>query len=148
MIVTIRDYSDEYSRFSVEMPDLGTSDLIDLVLTDGSNLATALSGAILGTIVNINWDQVADAGTDTRPASGEAQREKKLRLSWREDVNNRHGAVEIPTADFGVLAQPGTDLVPLDHAEVAPIVSWIEGNMEVGGQSVTVERAELVGRAS
>jgi hypothetical protein len=108
-----------------------------------------LGGAILGTLLSVTFTQEPVANADERPTSGEAQREKGLRLVYVDDVNGDRGGITIGTADFGALAQPATDLVPLTHAEVSPIVSWMETNMKSkAGNAITVESAKLVGRSS
>lgn len=145
----IRDFSDEYTTLSVPVDDLETASAWSVVEAMGADLEAALAGAILGTLVEISFRQAAIDNADDRPASGEAQREKGLRLFYHDDVDGRKGNVTIGTADFGALAQPGTDLVPLDHAEVAPIVTWVEQYVNiVPDQTVTVDRAVLVGRNS
>lgn len=145
----IRDFSDEYTTLSVEVDDLESASVWSVVETMNSELETALGGAILGTLVSVTFSQPTIENADARPASGEAQREKGLRLFFIDDVNGDRGNVTIGTADFGALAQPGTDLVPLTHAEVAPIVAWLEQYVQINlGNTVTVERAVLVGRNS
>lgn len=147
--VKIRDYSDEYTTFRVAHDDLVTGSLWDTPEGWASGLEAALGGAIMGTVVSITFSQAAVSNADTRPASGEAQREKGLRLAYIDDVDSARYGITIGTADFGALAQPGTDIVPLDHAEVAPIVSWLEANVKSkNGNDITVESATLVGRNS
>ena len=145
----IRDFSDEYTTLSFEVDDLETGSGWALVETMNDALEAALAGAILGTLVSVTFSQATVENADARPVSGEAQREKGLRLFFIDDTNGDRGNVTVGTADFGALAQPGTDLVPLDHAEVAPIVTWIEQYVQINlGNTVTVERAVLVGRNS
>ena len=144
----IRDNSDEYTTMSVEVDDLELASPWSLVDTMAADLEAALAGAILGTLVSVTFSQEAIENIDNRPASGEAQREKGLRLFFTDQVNGRKGNVTVGTADFGALAQPGQDTVPLTHAEVAPIVTWIEDYARIAGQIVLVDRAVLVGRNS
>lgn len=145
----IRDYSDEYTTFRVALDDLVTGSVWDTPEGWAEGLETALGGAIMGTLVSVTFTQAGVDNPDVRPASGEAQREKGLRLSYIDDVDSARYSITIGTADFGNLAQPGTDIVPLDHAEVSPIVSWMETNIKSkNGNDITVESATLVGRNS
>jgi hypothetical protein len=145
----IRDFSDEITTFRLNFADLVSGSVWDTPEGWAEALETALGGAILGTLVSITFSQDGVSNADERPASGEAQREKGLRLVYVDDVTGDRGGVTIGTADFGALAQPGTDLVPLDHAEVAPIVTFMEANAKSkAGNSITVESAKLVGRSS
>lgn len=147
--VKIRDFSDEITTFRMRFPDLTGLNVFSLALDEANDLEAALAGAILGTVVSITYSQEAVTNPDVRPVSGEAQREKGLRLVYVDDVTGDRGGVTLGTADFGTLAQPGTDLIPLDHAEVAPIVAWMEANSESkAGNPITVESAKLVGRSN
>lgn len=149
LTVSIRDFSDEITTFRVRFPDLTSLNVFSLALDESSDLEGTLAGAILGTIVSITFSQETVTNADERPASGEAQREKGLRLVMVDTVTGDRSGITIGTADFGALAQPGTDLVPLDHAEVSPIVEWLEANTESkAGNPVVVESAKLVGRSS
>lgn len=147
--VRLRDYSDEYSSFSVPVADLEGTDVWTVVTGLAGGLETALAGAVRGTVVAINYTQGGVAEDDNRPASAEAAREQALRLFYRDDVDGNRGTISIGTVDWGALAQPATDLVPLDHAEVAPLVAWFEANMlSVSGNPITIESAALVGRSN
>lgn len=147
--VRLRDYSDEYSSFSVPVADLQGTDVWTVATGLASGLQTALGGAIRGTLVSITFSQGGVAEDDSRPASAEAAREQALRLFYRDDVENSRGTISIGTVDWGALAQPGTDIVPLDHAEVAPLVTWFEANMlSPSGNAIVIESAALVGRSN
>jgi hypothetical protein len=146
--VRVRDYSDEYTSLSLNVGDLASLDTISVAEGHAGDLATALDALMLGTIVGIGFNQTADEGADTRPASGEAQREKGMRFFFHEETNNRKGSFTVPTADFGTYAQPGTDLVDLDDVAIAALVTWVEANVEIDGIAVVVDRAVLVGRNS
>lgn len=141
----IRDFSDEYSTVSFPVTDIAAGGTIADANTLVDNIAAAVDPLVLGTIVGGSLSQEFFPGSDTRPASGEAQREKGLRIYWTNGAG-RYGSVTLPTADFGTLAQPGTDLV--DLADLAALVSLIEANITLDGVGVTVERAVLVGRSS
>lgn len=147
LAVRIRDFSDEYTTVIFRVADLGGSDVWTVATGLASGIESALAGAILGTLVSVDFSQYAVSNADEAPASGEAQREKRLRLAFQDDVTGDRYGITIGTADWGALAQPGTDLVPLDHAEVAPIVTWMEANaLSKAGNAITVTSAELVGR--
>lgn len=147
--VRIRDYSDEYTNFSVPVTDLDGTDVWTVASGLASGIDSALAGAIRGTVVSITFSQGGVAEDDSRPASSEAAREQALRLFYRDDVDGNRGTISIGTVDWGALAQPATDLVPLDHAEVAPLVTWFEANMlSVSGNPITIESAALVGRSN
>lgn len=149
LTVTFKDHSGELTRARFPIPDTPGTDLFQTALDEISGLESALAGIYLGTLVSISYSESPVENPDDFPASGEAQREKGLRLFYRDDVNGKKYNVTIGTADFGTLAQQGTDLVPLDHAEVAPLVTWMETEMlSVDGNSITVDRAVLVGRSS
>lgn len=145
----IRDYSDEITTFRVYFDDLTSGSVWSTPEGWGDALEAALGGAILGTLLSITFSQEVNTNPNDRPASGEAQREKGLRLVYVDDVTGDRGGITIGTADFGVLAQPATDLVPLTHAEVAPIVAFLEDAVKSkAGNDITVESAKLVGRAT
>lgn len=143
--VRIRDFSDEYSTVSFPVDDIAAAGSISDANTLVDNFVAAIDPLVLGTVVVGSLSQAFFEGADARPASGEAQREKGLRIYWTNGAG-RYGSVTLPTADFGTLAQPGTDLI--DLADIASLVTLIEANITLEGLPVTVERAILVGRAS
>jgi hypothetical protein len=145
----IKDYSGEYTTTTFYVDGLDAIDTFDGANIIMQNLETALGGLILGTLVDVAWRQKGVDNVDALPASGEAQREKGLRFFFHDDVTGEKGNITIGTVDYGAIAQPETDLVDLANAEVAPVVTWVEANVQLNeGNSVTVDRAVLVGRNS
>lgn len=149
LVAKIRDFSDEYTTFRLKTPDLITGSVWDTPEGWAESLEAALGGAILGTLVSVTFSQDGVINEDTRPASGEAQREKGLRLVYVDNITSKRYGFTIGTADFDALAQPGTDIVPLAHAEVAPIVTFVEATvLSPAGNAITVESAKIVGRGT
>ena len=140
----IRDYSDEYSTFTVEGVDLSAANFTAQVALYTA-LQTSLDGIILGTIaarqvvasqVNVN---------DVRPASAFAQRENKALVSYRNDITGELRRAEIPTPDLA-LTIAGTDLFDLTLAAVIAFVTDFEAYVNIGGQTWTVEEIRYVAR--
>ena len=143
-----KDFSGEYSIMRIPVNDLEVLQTWQTAVDYASDFAAAVAGAYLGVLQSISFTQNNLITEDnSNPVSGEAQREKGLRFFVHDSVTGDKSHVTLPTADWGTYAEPGTDLVDLAHAEIAPIVTFLEANMEINqGNSVIVDRAVLVGR--
>jgi hypothetical protein len=83
------------------------------------------------------------------PSSPYANREAGARVFYHNDTSNEKGRVTIPGPDLAnVDIQAGSDLFDLTDTEMASLVTWLEANAEYDGESITVDRAVLVGRNS
>lgn len=145
----IRDNSDEYSNVSFLVEDLVTLDVWDDVETLAAALEAAIEGMIIGTLVSVHFRQIANTVDDTRPANAFAQREVGVRFFYSDDVTGQKYNVTVATPDLTAVATPGSDEVLLTDAEIAPMVTFIEGStISPDGNAVTVDRAVIVGRNS
>jgi len=147
----IRDYSDEYSFMGVRVPDItNAANQWQLVQDAVASLEAVLAPMIMGTIVSWSFSQEGeDIDGDVRPASPEAQREKAIRMTYVDTVTNKRSSIIIPTANWSLSRQPGTDLVDLTWSLFAAWVVFFEGNvLSEAGNPVNVDRAVNVGRSN
>lgn len=143
-----RDYSDEYSTFSVLVPDIdGVGRLWTSVETLAGALETAVEDISLATLVSINFRQIANTEDDQQPTSPFAEREAGLRFFYSDDVNAKKYHITIPAPDYATIDIPGSDEIPLSQTQVAAMVSWMETEMvSADGNAITVDRVVKVGR--
>lgn len=148
---SILDFSNETSTVGIWLPQLSSANF-DIVSGDavGENvgdLRVAMNGLILGnhlrrTVVGVVHNDVA-----TLPTDASAQRERKVRIVYRDTVTTELGAIEIPTADYDALATQGTDVVDITAGAMATFVTALENNaVSRDGNAIQVVSAQLVGR--
>jgi len=146
--IRIRDYSDEYSSVQANVTDLN---MVDDTWANADGIVQGLWDAVgnitLGTLVESSFRQTADTAADERPASPYAQRELAARFFFQNAAGDG-GYISVPAPDLANLdVLAGTDLLDLEDTEAAALVTWIEANVQVDGEAVTVDRAVIVGRS-
>lgn len=147
---SIRDWSDEYSSVAFPIAEpLGTTTYADHEVGPLATFRTAVAGVTLGTIAR-EWERVYEGGNDQRPASPLAQREFGLRVFYELDTSGEKRNLTIGAVDIAALTvDGGSDLVELaDGGPMAALVSAMESEMEVNGETITVTKAQIVGRNS
>lgn len=143
-----RDYSDEYSTFSVLVDDIDgvTRTWVELA-SQISGLESAVEAVSLCTLVSVHFRQLGNTLDDTIPASPYAEREAGIRLFYSDDVNGKKYNVTVPGPDYATIDVPGTDEIPLTQTQIANMVTWMEAHMvSPDGNAITVDRAVKVGR--
>ncbi len=143
-----RDYSNEYSTFSVLVEEIdGIARTFDGLQSEVAALESAVEAISLATLVSINFRQIANTEDDQAPTSPFAEREHGLRFFYSDDVNAKKYHITVPAPDYATIDVPGSDEVPLDQTEVAALVSWMEAEMQsADGNAITVDRVVKVGR--
>ena len=148
-VLTIRDYSKETSRFTVNYGAVTAVSLPGL-LTDWGNLKTATQGIILGVQANETLNIDNTILSTAVPASPFAQRELKIEVSYTGDVSGKTFQVEIPTPDLAALTLNNTDEVLLaDGGVMAAFVTAFETiarSPDNDTETVTVVKALVKGR--
>lgn len=147
---SIRDWSDEYSSVAFPIAEpIGTTTYADHEAGPLATFRSAVDGVTLGTIAR-EWERVYEGGNDQRPASALAQREFGLRVFYELDTSGEKRNLTIGAVDIAALqVDGGSDLVELaDGGPMAALVSAMEAEMEVNGETITVTRAQIVGRNS
>lgn len=147
---SVRDWSDEYGRVEFPLADQGgTETIADIDTNLLSEFRTAVEGVSLGQIAR-EAVRILEGGDDSRPTSSLAQREFGLRVFYETNVSGEKRNLTVPCVDIAALdVAGGSDLVNLEDAgPMAALVTAIEDHLEVAGESVTVTRAQIVGRNS
>lgn len=146
--VSVLDYSNEVGTINVPTAGMIPAELWSSRQSEIADLETAIGGLTLGTDFRYAFRQNEVDDAKILPASPLAQREMGLRVFFHQTNGTPTGYITIPAVDVANLAQPNTDIVPLDDPLLAPLVTWLETNGELQGQGITVDRAVLVGRNS
>jgi hypothetical protein len=144
----IRDFSDEYSGFTLNIPDV---DETSWVATNTSVLAlqTAVDAICIGNIATRNLQAYSENVDDTRPTSPYAQRETGLRFFYSDNVNGNKYHATLPCPDLSIVAEAGTDQVDLEEVLVAAVVTAFEAlAVSPDGNAITINKAVIVGRRS
>lgn len=149
VIATLVDYGGEKSTMSAAITAPVGGDTWAGILSYMTTLETALGNFSRGYLESIVYRA---GGVENAPAVAsdpDAQRESGARFFFYESVTNKKGYITVPMPDLqNVAILAGTDLLDLTDTEAAAIVTWIEANVELAGQSVTVSKASVVGRAN
>lgn len=118
-------------------------------------LEAAIMGVVTGNLVNVSGKSLDDPQAGAVPADVWSQREIALRVWGRGNVSGKLYSITIGTADLTALTPGADDIVPLGNAAMAALVTALEDYWEptydgaVGTtENVTVERAQVVGRAN
>lgn len=146
---SIRDWSDEYSSVVFPMAtQAGVETVANLDTNQLDTIRSAVQGVSLGTVAREKVI-ILQGGNDARPGSALAQREHALRV-FMETPSGEKRNLTIAAVDIASLTvDGGSDLVELaDAGAMAALVSAIETYVEYGGESVTVTKAQIVGRNS
>lgn len=149
--LTILDHSNETSRVGFHLPDMSAANY-EAVSGDGvgqsvGELRLALNPLILGN--HLRRTVVSDLYLDaaTLPTNGAAQRERKARFTYRDTVNARLGAFEIPTFDSETYATPGTDVLDITQTDIAAMITAVETHaVSRDGNAIEVLSGQIVGR--
>jgi hypothetical protein len=145
----IRDHGDEYSNAAINIPDQAGATVWTAIEVIYDGFIAAVEGLTLGTMVAASVQQVVDENADAAAASPYAQRELGLRFFFHDDTNFTKGYFTVPCPDLANIdLESDGDTADLTDTEVAAMVTWLEANAELNGQSVVVDRAVVVGRAS
>lgn len=148
--LTVRDYSDEYSRVSFNTPEPaadGTDWAANLALH--AALQAAVDALCIGNLAREQFVAYVEPLNDARPANQYAQRETGLRLFWVDATTGQKGHWTIPCPDLSLIANPGSDQVDLTVSVVGTLVSAIEAlAVSPAGNSIEIYKGVIVGRRS
>lgn len=150
--IQYRDFSDELS--TVQFP-IGPITVVTIVaeLVELAALRAAVAGITLGVQAadTIIMDKTIISAA--RPASENAQRERKWLVNYHGNTSNTKGTLTIPTAALIGRIIPGTDLADLTEASMATFVTAFNATVlkqyaaGVGGvETVTLDKVTAVGR--
>jgi len=148
-VLSIRDYSKELSRFTVNFAGITVGNLGD-ILSQWGALKTATDAIILG--VEAKEQLVLDNTilSAAVPASPFAQRELKLEITYVGDTTQKVFQLEIPTPDLAALTLNNTDEVVL--ADGGVMAAWVTAFETIAKspdddtETVTVVQALVKGR--
>lgn len=148
---SIRDHSEEYSRFELNIPDLDETNIVanELLITA---VRTAIAALTMGEIAEETVLLRKSVVSTATPSDAAAQRELGLRLFYR-DLDSPAGAgkkfhVTIGCPDVDNIAQQGTNEVDITGvAVVSAIVTALEALIvSPYGGSVQFYKGLIVGR--
>lgn len=148
-VLTIRDYSKELSRFTVNYTGVTAVNIGD-ILSQWGALKTATQNVILG--VQANEQLVLDNTklSAAVPASPFAQRELKLLVNYVGNTSGKPFQLEIPTPDLAALTLNNTDEVVI--ADGGVMAAWVAAFETIAKspdsdvETVTVTSAFIRGR--
>lgn len=147
----IRDNSDEYSSFSLEINEVDSLNYQDVARTDPTGAAyaieQALDGLIVGNIASYKALCEDEKVNDVRPANGFAQVETAIRI-YAQTAQGKTHSVTLATPDLATIAVGGQDELNLAQPEVDALVQALNSHWTPGGTAVTVQKIEVIGRAS
>ncbi len=147
IVSTLVDYGGEKSTFTAQIPDPIGADTWTVILAYLTTLETAIGNFSRGYLESIFYRAGGVENSPDVASSPDAQRELGARFFFSESTTNKKGFITIPMPDLANLdIVPLTDFLDLTDTETAAMVTWIEANVELAGQSVTVARAVIVGR--
>lgn len=145
---SVRDFSDEYGRVQFPITDAAPADTGAEIAGWVTDMAAAIAGVSLGNVARQSV-VLYEGGTDERPASALAQREFGLRVFYQTDTSFEKRNLTIPAVDIAALTiAGGSDLADITAGALATLVAEMESQMEVGGETITVTHAQIVGRNS
>lgn len=145
---SVRDFSDEYSNFGINIADV---DEVNWVATDTAVgvIQTALAALTVGNIASRQLVAYNETVNDTRPSNAFAQRETGLRLHYQDDVTGKKYHVTVPAPDLSLIAEGGTDDVDMTLSIVSTLTAAIEAvAVSPEGNGITFYRGTIVGRRS
>ena len=148
-VLSVRDYSKETSRFTVQFSPITAVNIGD-ILSQWGSLKTATDAIILG--VPSNEQLVLDNTvlSNAVPGSPFAQRELKLEVAYRGNTTGKGFTIEIPTPDLNSLTLNNTDEVVL--ADGGVMEAWVTAFETLAkspndpSENVTVFSARVKGR--
>jgi hypothetical protein len=149
LTVRLRDYGDEYSSVTARVGDQSGADTwTDLAAVAASFLA-AVGGVTLLNPLTTSFFQYTDENADVKASDPYAQRELGLRFFFHDTTAFEKGYLTVPGPDLANIdLESDGDTADLTDSEVAAMVTWIEANVLIQGNAVTVDRAVVVGRAN
>ena len=146
LVATFIDKSRERSVVTMPIDDQGGSVTITDIGSFVTTLESALNGVSLATLYSIAFRQQFVDDEDATPASPYAQREAGIRIFYHDTAGSKR-TVTVPAPDMANcdLVAAG-DEFDLTDTEMAALVTWIEANVTVDGNAVTVDKAVYIGR--
>ncbi len=145
----IRDYGEEYSVVTANVVDQGGADAWSALQTIADAFQTAVQGVSLGETITVSHTQYTDENADVAATDPYAQRELGLRFFFHDTTSFKKGYLTVPAPDLsGIELESDGDHAVLTDSPVSVLVTWIEANVLVVGNAVTVDRAIVVGRNS
>lgn len=144
--VTYIDHSDEKSTAKGNMGPI-TALTIAGFLTQFGALKAAMEDLSLGVMIQDSWTGDVTKYNSVRPADPNAQRERKWRVDYMDNVNFAIHQFEIPVAKAAGQVIAGTDFADLSTAEWVAFKTAFEAMFKSpDGNAVTLQGAHLVGR--
>lgn len=147
---TIRDHTDEYSSFALNIPDVDETNWVATNTTIAS-IQTAVAALTVGNIARRQLTAEVAQIDDTTPANPYAQRELGLRLFCQETASpfkKFHFTIACP--DLTVINVGPKDEVDVNSVTVVnALATVLEGFAKSpDGNDFEIYRAKIVGRAS
>jgi len=147
LVASLVDDSGEVGTVTMKLADQGGAVTITVIETIAASLEAALESISLLTLKNIWFRQAMLTEDGAAPSSPYANRERGSLVFFHTDTSNEKGRVTVPGPDLvNVARNAGTDEFDLSDTEMAALVTWMETNIEYRGESITVDKALLVGR--
>lgn len=145
---SILDHSkeDAASTFRVPIPTLVAGN-IAAQSTLISDLGSALTAIIEGTVQQTRVVADVVAGSSVRPTSKTAQREMKWLVMYQDNVTNKKYRTEIPTADLSLLDGTSDHIQDLTAGAIGTFVTAFQALVRpLGTNAVTVLDIVFVGK--
>lgn len=143
---TILDNSGESSKFQVRVLELTSGNFATWV-SDMADLGSAIGGIINGT--QATERRILDKLflSRTRPASTDAQREKKWLVVYEDSTTHKLYRSELPCADLSLLTSGSDRIVSFPTGPLADFkTAWEAFVKSPDGNAVTLSYIEFVGK--
>jgi len=143
------DHSRETSRTSYYVAE-GAGDDLTTAIADADAVHDAMAVITLCNFLDQNIIVPVNSDAPTVPGSENAQREQALWVQYVDDTTGTFETLTIPGADRNLLAQINTDEVDIQSNVTAlALIAVLEAKLvSRAGNSITVTRMRLIGRAS
>lgn len=146
--LTFIDFSGEKSTTRVYIGEI-TAVSLPGFLSDFGDFRTATEALTNMTLVGDSWTGDITKYNNAPPTDQDAQRERKVAVTYQGNTTFSKYRMEVPGVNFGIadLLLPGTDKVDLDNPTFAAWVTAFETLARTPeGEAVTVIGATAVGR--
>lgn len=147
IVAQFLDRSGEPSTITMKIAAQGGSVTITQIQSFATTLESALEAMSLCTLKNIYFQQDLLTEDPALPSSEWANRENGAVVHFHNDTSGTKGRITVPGPDLdNVARQAQSDEFVLTDTEMAALITWLEANYELAGESITVDKAVYVGR--
>lgn len=147
IVAQLLDRSGEPSTIKMRIPAQAGAVTITEIISFATSLNTALEAITLMTVAQIYFQQDLLTVDPSVPTDDYANRETGARVFFHNDTTGDKGRITVPAPDLANVARgSANDEFDLTDTEMAALVTWMESNYDLRGESITVDKALFVGQ--